>query len=948
MAEDSGGHLDVRPHHQGSLPFVSHAPSTIQCSSDLLPIWRSGEARDIGGFGVGDDRKEGCRTSVANKFAGVLQPAFPGTEEGRLLETRHRPVRSQQSPHNPLLLYGDVRADHECRPSGRVADLVGPDRCVLSRTHLPDTQEVSSLCGEGSGLSVHRSPVRTVDGSICLLEAGQVCGGICSYSQSFSPPIPRRLAPQSTHPFYVKGDNSVAPVVADCSGFQSQFQKIRHEPRAAEDIPRNSVRFCQIPGSALPGPHPALPRGVANVFNETSAAGIVLAEIDRPPSISHEDCSFRSHDAQADSKKPEFPMEPGVYDSISQGSGLRRGLISSAVVVGGTEPPTGDVPPPISAPSADVYRCFNSGVGCLSELTIRSGHLGCERIEAHQYSGNDCGAAGLPVLHRSHPGPRPPGIVRQHHCGGVHQPPGRYSVQPHIPCCRVSSLFPVQPQGESEVSSHSRDPKHGSRPAVEGDIPVLDRMVSSPRDSTDGLGQIPSSPGGPVRNPSQQQARCVCIPLPAPSGMGGRCSKHIVGGFGCLCLPSHKTTSSCLSEDTKTQLPYPSNSPQVAEAGLVCGNPEPAVCAALGAPLPSETAKTARVRCFPPEPMVSEASRLAVISQANVKEGFSLNACSLMADSLKESAIKQYESRWKLFVSLCKANNVSYLTPTIPQNLLLGMSLRPFQHQVQMFTDASTQGWGACLNSLSVEGTWGVSESRHINILEMTAVLRACQSFIAHIRDRDLLVLSDNTTVVAYINHQGGTRSNPTSRVAEFLHFFLFNHKVRVRSRHIAGILNTVADQLSRGTSQSLTEWSLHPEIAQMVWDRYHRPLVDLFATHLNNKLDVFVSPFQHHLAWEVDALNISWEGLDAYAFPPTKLPALVLAKIQRHNCRILLIAPRWPKQAWFAEILNLLYAQPWELPYHQKLLKLPGSDVFHQNLWFLRLHVWPLYHKLT
>ena len=184
------------------------------------------------------------------------------------------------------------------------------------------------------------------------------------------------------------------------------------------------------------------------------------------------------------------------------------------------------------------------------------------------------------------------------------------------------------------------------------------------------------------------------------------------------------------------------------------------------------------------------------------------------------------------------------------QNLLLGMSLRPFQHQVQMFTDASTQGWGACLNSLSVQGTWGVSESRHINILEMTAVLRACQSFIAHIRDRDLLVLSDNTTVVAYINHQGGSRSNPTSRVAEFLHFFLFNHKVRGRSRHIAGILNTVADQLSRGTSQSSTEWSLHPEIAQMVWDRYHRPLVDLFATHLNNKLDVFVSPFHRGRVW--------------------------------------------------------------------------------------------------
>ena len=228
-------------------------------------------------------------------------------------------------------------------------------------------------------------------------------------------------------------------------------------------------------------------------------------------------------------QRPEFPMEPGVSDSILQGCGIRRGLIISSVVVGGTEPPTGDVPLAISTPSANVYRCFISGVGCLSELTVCSGHLGCERIQAHQYTRNDRSSAGLPVLHRSHPGLRPPGIVGQHHCGGVHQPPGRYSVQPHIPCCRVFSLFPIQPQGESEVSSHSRDPKHSSRPTVEGDIPVLDRMVSSPRGSIDGLRQIPSSPGGPVRNPSQQQTRCVCIPLPAPSGRGGRCSEHIVG-----------------------------------------------------------------------------------------------------------------------------------------------------------------------------------------------------------------------------------------------------------------------------------------------------------------------------------------------------------------------------------------------------------------------------------
>ena len=35
--------------------------------------------------------------------------------------------------------------------------------------------------------------------------------------------------------------------------------------------------------------------------------------------------------------------------------------------------------------------------------------------------------------------------------------------------------------------------------------------------------------------------------------------------------------------------------------------------------------------------------------------------------------------------------------------------------------------------------------------------------------------------------------------------------------------------------------------------------------------LAVIVSPSQHHLVWEIDALNISCEVLDAYASPPTK-----------------------------------------------------------------------------
>jgi hypothetical protein len=48
-----------------------------------------------------------------------------------------------------------------------------------------------------------------------------------------------------------------------------------------------------------------------------------------------------------------------------------------------------------------------------------------------------------------------------------------------------------------------------------------------------------------------------------------------------------------------------------------------------------------------------------------------------------------------------------------------------------------------------------------------------------------------------------------------------------------------------------------------------------------------------------------------AYAFLPFRLLAPVLHKITGEKCRIIVIAPAWPKQAWFANLLHLSWARP-------------------------------------
>ncbi len=92
---------------------------------------------------------------------------------------------------------------------------------------------------------------------------------------------------------------------------------------------------------------------------------------------------------------------------------------------------------------------------------------------------------------------------------------------------------------------------------------------------------------------------------------------------------------------------------------------------------------------------------------------------------------------------------------------------------------------------------------------------------------RHVLIRTDNMSVVSYINHQGGVRSN---KHAANLLLCADRHFLSIRAAHIPSLLNHRADMLSRkGIPQG--EWRLHPESVRMIWTRYGAAEVDLFAT---------------------------------------------------------------------------------------------------------------------
>jgi len=124
---------------------------------------------------------------------------------------------------------------------------------------------------------------------------------------------------------------------------------------------------------------------------------------------------------------------------------------------------------------------------------------------------------------------------------------------------------------------------------------------------------------------------------------------------------------------------------------------------------------------------------------------------------------------------------------------------------------------------------------------------------------------------------------------------------------------------------------------------RWDRPHVDLFATSLNHKLETFVSPVPDPLSFAVDAMSLSWDEMFAYAFPPFRFLLQVLLKIKQSDCKIILIAPAWPRQAWFPELLLLSCARPLKLPFRRDLLSQFKGKVVHPRPESLHLHAWLL-----
>ena len=239
---------------------------------------------------------------------------------------------------------------------------------------------------------------------------------------------------------------------------------------------------------------------------------------------------------------------------------------------------------------------------------------------------------------------------------------------------------------------------------------------------------------------------------------------------------------------------------------------------------------------------------------------------------------------------------------------------------------------------------WQLDKSREISSYQCPRVKGSLsglkKNFQNTIQNQRILIATDNATVVSYLNKQGGTHSWDMCLLVWRILAYCNPRNILIRARHIQGCLNVIADSLSRWDKIIQTEWSLHPQIFTLICKVWHTPMVDMFATKMNHKLPLYVSPVPDANALNIDALNISWEGLDGYVYCPVALIPKVIQKMNTYRCKMIVVAPGWPMMHWFWDLVNLSTKPPLQLPHWPHLLKQPFSHKYHQNLLYLNLHV--------
>jgi ribonuclease HI len=248
--------------------------------------------------------------------------------------------------------------------------------------------------------------------------------------------------------------------------------------------------------------------------------------------------------------------------------------------------------------------------------------------------------------------------------------------------------------------------------------------------------------------------------------------------------------------------------------------------------------------------------------------------------------------------------------------------------QGHLWVDASPSGWGAWAQTSSGReyafGVWPTSiQQQTNNFRELYAVIMGIKRFaplFTPFQVRHVALHSDNTSVVFNIRRRAASRN--LYHTLRLLLNLCDQMHIHLSVQHIAGVRNTTADSLSR-ISRSGDYQLSQAKFREACTTLGVTPQVDLFATPMNTKIPIFLSPMVGTATVVWDAMAIPWTTGLPFVHPPIPLIGRCLQKILWENIPAVIVVPDWRGQSW-SVLLSKMTAHKVILGKSQEILQ-PG-----------------------
>ncbi|KAJ8914836.1 hypothetical protein NQ315_014849 [Exocentrus adspersus] len=226
--------------------------------------------------------------------------------------------------------------------------------------------------------------------------------------------------------------------------------------------------------------------------------------------------------------------------------------------------------------------------------------------------------------------------------------------------------------------------------------------------------------------------------------------------------------------------------------------------------------------------------------------------------------------------------------------------------EFEIYSDASNTVGGE-----RAHGFWSKQEVKnHINYLELLSIFNGLKCFANLTRDCSILLKSDNTTAISYINRMGGVRHKSLANLSREIWQWCEARKIWIFASYIESELNVEADTESRSRYIE-TEYNLNDTAFEEIVKKFGVPQIDLFASKLNAKSPCYISWKRDPGSFKVDAFTVNWNQFYFYAFPPFPLIAKTLNKIISEQSEGILVVPHWEAQPWYPTFSRMQISDP-------------------------------------